>query len=82
MRQCAIELGLTLNEYGLYSNNGQQIPVATEEDIFNALRVTPIRTVQNPKTINALQFVQVTKTFIRMNVYNKDVFLVRLMVSF
>lgn len=54
MRQRAIELGLTLNEYGLYHNNGEPITVATEEDIFNALRVTAIPPVQRTKTINAL----------------------------
>lgn len=57
MRQRAIELGMTLNEYGLFYTDGTPIPVNTEEDIFNALRVAPIPPVQRTKTLIALQFI-------------------------
>ncbi len=37
MRNRAIELGLTLNEYGLFKSNGELIPATTEQEIFNHL---------------------------------------------
>src|SRR3972149_1831897 len=39
MRQRAIEFGLTLNEYGLYNQQGQPLLIQSEEDIFRTLRV-------------------------------------------
>lgn len=57
MRQRAIELGLTLNEYGLYDNTARQLPANTEDDIFNHLKVVPIPPVQRTKTLNSLTFI-------------------------
>lgn len=57
MRQRAIELGLTLNEYGLFDQEGRLYPAETEEEIFNLLRVRYIPPIERIKTINALQFV-------------------------
>jgi DNA polymerase/3'-5' exonuclease PolX len=37
MRNRAIELGLTLNEYGLYNSSGQSYPATTEQQIFEYL---------------------------------------------
>lgn len=53
MRQRAIELGMSLNEYGLF-RGAQQIPTTTEEDIFAALRVQYLSPEQRTRTINAL----------------------------
>lgn len=39
MRNKAIELGYTLNEYGLYDENGKLIPAKTEKDIFTSLNM-------------------------------------------
>jgi DNA polymerase/3'-5' exonuclease PolX len=39
MRQRALELGMTLNEYGLYDNRGTVLPINSEEDIFRILRI-------------------------------------------
>lgn len=56
MRQRAIELGLTLNEYGLFDQNGRLYPAESEEEIFNLLKVRYIPPIERIKTINALQF--------------------------
>jgi DNA polymerase/3'-5' exonuclease PolX len=53
MRQRAIELGMNLNEYGLF-RGAQQIPTTTEEDIFAALRVQYLPPEQRTRTINTL----------------------------
>lgn len=51
MRQRAIDLGYTLNEYGLFSaNQGPVLNIKSEEDIFNILRVpylTPKQRLRN-----------------------------------
>jgi DNA polymerase lambda len=57
MRQRAIELGYTLNEYGLYDKQGIPQPVTSEEDIFRLLRVKYIPPVERTKTIPALEFI-------------------------
>lgn len=55
MRQRAIELGYTLNEYGLYKNNVAQ-PINSEEDIFKILKVSYIPPIQRIKQIQTLEF--------------------------
>jgi DNA polymerase/3'-5' exonuclease PolX len=35
MRQVAIDLGLTLNEYGLYDSKGKFFKANSEKEIFN-----------------------------------------------
>jgi len=57
MRQRAIELGYTLNEYGLYDKQGNLIPVTSEEDIFRVLRIKYIPPEARTKTILALEFI-------------------------
>lgn len=39
MRNRAIELGLTLNEYGLYDASGRSYPATTEQEIFEHLQL-------------------------------------------
>jgi DNA polymerase/3'-5' exonuclease PolX len=55
MRQRAIELGYTLNEYGLYKNNIAQT-INSEEDIFRILRVTYISPTERTKQIHSLTY--------------------------
>lgn len=58
MRQRAIDLGMRLNEYGLYYANGTPVGgVNSEDDIFRTLRVAYIPPVERTKTINALNFI-------------------------
>lgn len=53
MRQRAIDLGMTLNEYGLFKN-GIPMPLNTEEDIFKLLNVKYLSPVQRTRTLNTL----------------------------
>jgi len=53
MRQRAIELGMTLNEYGLF-RAGAPLPITSEENIFTALRVQYLTPEQRTRTLNAL----------------------------
>lgn len=55
MRQKAIELGLRLNEYGLYDNKGELITANSEEEIFHILRLKYIPPIERTKTIVSLQ---------------------------
>lgn len=58
MRQRAIDLGMKLNEYGLYTaSNNTPIPANSEEDIFRVLRVRFIPPVERTKTIPNLEFI-------------------------
>ena len=56
MRQRAIELGMTLNEYGLYDNKGVSQPANSEEDIFNILRIKYIPPEARTRTIGLLEY--------------------------
>lgn len=53
MRQRAIELGMTLNEYGLFQG-GVPVPINSEDDIFAALGVRPLTPEQRTRTLNTL----------------------------
>lgn len=55
MRQRAIDLGMTLNEYGLYQLSGMK-PILTysEEDIFRIVRVQYLDPPQRTRTLNTL----------------------------
>lgn len=57
MRQRAIELGYTLNEYGLYDKQGIPQQVASEEDIFRILRIKYISPEVRTKTVSNLEFI-------------------------
>ena len=57
MRQRAIEYRLTLNEYGLYDQYNQSLPVTSEEDIFNILHVKYLAPIERTKTLTALTFI-------------------------
>lgn len=37
MRQIALSMDYTLNEYGLYDENGNEIPISSEKEVFNIL---------------------------------------------
>lgn len=55
MRQRAIDMGVTLNEYGLYYNDGRPPPtIRSEGDIFRQLRVEYLDPVNRTKTIATL----------------------------
>jgi DNA polymerase/3'-5' exonuclease PolX len=55
MRQRALDMGMTLNEYGLYYNDGSPPPlILSENDIFEYLRVNYLAPVDRTRTINAL----------------------------
>jgi len=56
MRRRAIDMGMTLNEYGLYLNNGQLVPTTTEEDIFTALRVKYMSPIERINTLDHLTY--------------------------
>ena len=56
MRQRAIELGFTLNEYGLFDKYNNPQPVTSEEDIFRILRVQYLSPVERTKTLPNLTF--------------------------
>lgn len=56
MRQRALSLGLTLNEYYLTTLDGRVVPVTSEADIFNYLRVAYLAPNQRPKTIITLPY--------------------------
>jgi DNA polymerase lambda len=43
MRSKAIELGMSMNEYGMTDQNGKQYVVNTEKDIFDLLRMTYLK---------------------------------------
>ena len=55
MRQRAIDLGFTLNEYGLYKQNVPQ-SVNSEEDIFKILRVKYMPPAKRVKLLQSLEF--------------------------
>lgn len=57
MRRRANEFGLTLNEYGIFNQYGQSLPVTSEEDIFNILRTRYMAPVERTKTLPALIFI-------------------------
>lgn len=60
MRRRAIELGMTLNEYGLFYANTDtfvQQNVTTEEEIFNLLRVTYMAPVERIRGLSQLRFI-------------------------
>lgn len=54
MRQRAIQLGLTLNEYGLFDQQSISFPATTEQDIFDHLDVKYISPIERTKTISSL----------------------------
>jgi len=56
MRQRAIQFNMTLNEYGLFDNNGSPTAAQSEEDVFRILRVVYIPPVERTKTINSLKY--------------------------
>ena len=39
MRQIALTMGYTLNEYGLYNQNGKPFTINSEKDIFDILNM-------------------------------------------
>lgn len=53
MRQRAIDLKMTLNEYGLYLDN-QPLPVNSEEDIFSYLHVHYLSPIERTRDLNNL----------------------------
>ena len=55
MRQRAIDLGMTLNEYGLFRGN-VALPVTSEGDIFTHLRVVYLEPRDRTRNLNALTF--------------------------
>lgn len=58
MRQRAMELGMTLNEYGLFYNDGRVPPtINSEEDIFAILRVKYLAPVQRTRTLETLSYI-------------------------
>jgi len=57
MRRRAIELGLKLNEYGLYDHNGQSLPISSEEDIFRILKIAYIPPIERTKNIPNLTYI-------------------------
>jgi len=57
LRSRAIELGMSLNEYGLYGARGGQYNAGSEEDIFRLLRVRYIPPEARTKTIPALEYI-------------------------
>ena len=57
MRQRAISLGLTLNEYGLYYNpTGEYYPITSEKEVFDLLHVVEIPPEGRTKTLDSLTF--------------------------
>lgn len=56
MRQRAIELGMTLNEYGLFDKQAAH-PVTSEEDIFRILKVKYIPPEARTKFIDNLEYI-------------------------
>jgi DNA polymerase/3'-5' exonuclease PolX len=56
MRQRAEQLGLRLNEYGLYNSEGVSLPAQTEEDIFRALGVQYLSPEERHRDLTALPF--------------------------
>lgn len=55
MRQRAIDLGMTLNEYGLFiGGNNIPLPVTSEGDIFAHLKVVYLAPRERTRTLNAL----------------------------
>jgi DNA polymerase/3'-5' exonuclease PolX len=56
MRQRAIDIGLRMNEYGIYDKYGQPMKARDEEDIFNILKVSYIPPEKRIKTINSLKY--------------------------
>jgi DNA polymerase/3'-5' exonuclease PolX len=57
MRQRAIEFGMSLNEYGLFSQN-TSYPANSEEDIFGLLKVRYMPPEARTKTIDKLEYLQ------------------------
>ena len=56
MRQRAIDLGLKLNEYGLYDNLGQPQYATNEKEIFDILQVAYLEPVERTKTLLNLTY--------------------------
>jgi DNA polymerase/3'-5' exonuclease PolX len=57
MRQRAEQLGLRLNEYGLYNNEGVSVPAQTEHDVFAALGVQYLPPEERRRDLTALPLV-------------------------
>ena len=54
MRQRAIDLGLSLNEYSLTSENGECINANSEEEIFEILGVKYLSPIERVKDLDEL----------------------------
>lgn len=57
MRQRAEQLGLRLNEYGLYNAEGVSLPAQTEQDVFNSLGVRYLTPEERRRDLTALPLV-------------------------